>query len=176
MASDIVQNSVNLQRNVIEENIRTGFQSQAASLVQAERKRRSSSKIYEVQQKLLAFGGTVLGLILTCFLLVMRFVQAPEIVVDFLLGKYSKKDLQHFADEWFPMFLKYKRKAREASTLSGDNNIMEQLSDLGAELESETSKQRSTQYTLKHAVSVWSLTFAIAWLLKGKRRYPSSPA
>ena len=140
VASDVVQNSVNLQRNVIEENIRTGFQSQAAGIVQADRKRRSSSKIYNVQQKLLSVGGTVLGLILTCHLLIMNFLQAPEVVVDFLLGKYSKKDLQHFANEWFPMILKYRRKAKEVSSLSGENNIMEQLSDLGAEIENEASK------------------------------------
>lgn len=82
----------------------------------------------------------MLGLILTCFLLIRKFMQNPEIVINFLMGKYSRQDLIHFANEWFPMFLKYKRKASKVSTLPGDNNIMEQLSDLGAELESETNK------------------------------------
>lgn len=170
VASDVVQNSVNLQRNVIEENIRTGFQSQAANLVSAERKRRSSSKIYNLQQKLLSVGGTILGLILTCHLLIVNFLRAPEVAVDFLLGKYSKKDLRRFANEWFPMILKYRRKAKEVGQLSSDNNIMEQLSDLGAEIENEATKSQPKQYTMKHAISVWSLTFLVAWLLKGKRR------
>ena len=102
---EVLQNCVSLQRNVIQENITSGFSSQAALKVDEERIRYRKSSRYYITQKLIHGGGVFVGFMITMLMLIVRFIRRPEIVLEVLTGKYSRADLSNFFKSWFSMLI-----------------------------------------------------------------------
>ncbi|CAL6086394.1 Conserved_hypothetical protein [Hexamita inflata] len=159
---DIIQSCVSQQKGVIEENIFNGFASQAATAIEKYQSEKQNQFSTKFKQQAIQLGGTLIGLLLTIYLLIIKLIKRPEIILEILAFKYNLSDYKQFVHTWFPMLFGGQQTIIDFSKFQSTEEIGQELFQTVAK---EMDTVEEDQMTAKRAASVAIGAYALGRLI-----------